>query len=331
MRNYESQMELAAEELLRAEERVRWSQKLYENEYVSRNELTADELSVTRRTTKLEAVTEELRLFKRYAVRKRAEQRYSDCVELARELERVEARARSRLAQAEAQLRSAEAAYELEKERLEKVREKIEKCTIRASKPGQVIYGSRSDPIWYRTGDSALRPGAGIEENRTIIRIPDPSTLGALVNIPETDIQKVEVGQPARISLAAAPGTVLAGRVAKISPMASAEQAWINPEAKVYETEVALAEMPEHFIPGMSATVEIIVAELEDVLYVPTQAVTQYKGRSICWVKGPEGPEPCMIETGHCSDLFIEIKSGVRAGEKVYLAPPREMDEGLIE
>jgi len=327
VRRYSSQVELATEELLRAQERLGWTEELYQKGYASRSELRADELAVATRTSELEAAKGELRLFARYALPRRVVQRHSDCVELARELERVEARASSRLAQAEAQLKSAEASLGLEREGIEKLRDKIEKCTMTAPRPGQVVYGSRSDPIWYRTGDMALRPGANIEENRTIVRIPDPSSLAALVNIPEENIQKVEVGQPVLITLEAVPDRTFAGRVAKVSPVASSAQAWINPEAKVYETEVALEEMPEHFIPGMSATVEIISAQLKDVLYVPAQAVAPYNGNSICWVQGADGPQPRVVQVGDRSDVFVEIESGLNAGERVYLAPPAQMAE----
>jgi HlyD family secretion protein len=330
LRHYESQMELATEELLRAEEDLRWSRQLYAKGYISRNELEDDELAAMRLTAQLEAAREDLDLFRRYTLPKQAEQRYSDCVEAARELERVKARALARLARAEARLKSSEAAQQLAEERLNKTREQIEKCTVRASQPGQVIYGSRSDPIWYRWGEMALRPGVGMEENRTIIRIPDPSTLAAVVDIPEADIQKVEVGQPARISLESAPGKVLAGRVDRVSPMASSEESWVNPEGKVYETEVALEEMPEEFIPGMSANVEIIAARLEGVLYVPAQAVIHYGDLPVCWVKGEDGPLPRVVEVGRGSDVFVEIESGLNAGEEVYLAPPPERAEELL-
>ncbi len=325
LRQYSSWVELAKEQLLRAQERLRWTKELYQKGYTSRNELMADELAVATRTSEVQAAEEGLQLFNRYDLPKEAEQRCSDCVESARELERVQARASSRLGQAEAQLRSAEAALGLEREGLQKVRDNIGKCIIRAPRPGQVVYGARSDPIWYRTGDMAIRPGVMIEENRIIVRMPDPSSLVALVNIPEGDIQKVEVGQPALITLEAVPDRTFAGRVTKVSPVASSEEASINPEAKVYPTEVALEESPEHFIPGMSATIEIIAARLTDVLYVPAQAVTRYQDYSICWVQGAEGPELREVQVGHRSDVFVEIEGGLNAGERVYLAPPGEM------
>jgi HlyD family secretion protein len=324
LRNYESQRELAAEELLRADQRLTLTRNLCQNGYLSRNELTADELSVAKLRAELEAAEGNHRLFKRYTLPIQVRQRSSDCMELARELERVEARAASQLAQAEAQLRSCEAVYELQKEGLEKVRDKIAKCTMRALRPGQVIYGSRLDPIWYRWGDSAIRPGVFIEENRTIISIPDPSTLAAVVNIREADIRNLEVGQRAVVALEAVPGRTFTGRVARMSPVAISADASLNPEAKVYETEVALEEMPEHFIPGMSATVEIITAELHDVLYVPRQAVNRYKELSYCWVNLPDGPQARCVETGHTSVSYAEIRRGLRAGEEVFLAEPQK-------
>jgi HlyD family secretion protein len=330
LRRCESRVELAEEELLRAEERLRWSRQLCENEYVSRKELTTDELAVSRRKAELEAAKKELNLFRRYALPREVERRLGDRMELARELERVRARADSRLSQAESWLRSAEASLELQKDSLAKHRDKIAKCTIRARAAGQVIYGARTDPVWYRWGEMSLRPGVAIEERRTLIRIPGSSSLAALVNIPEAQIAKVEVGQPALISLMAVPDRTFPGHVSRVSPVASTIETYVESNAKVYETEVALDEAPERFIPGMSATVEIIAAHPENVLYVPWQAVKQYGGTWICWVKGAEGPELRVVQVGHRSDVYAEIESGLTVGELVYLAPPREPDETFL-
>lgn len=330
LRNYESRTELAAEELLRAEQRLSWTRKLCENGYASSSELAADELSVAKLRAELQATEGSHRLFKRYALPLQVAQRCSDCVEQARQLERVKARAASQLAQAQAQLMSCEAVCEVQKEGLDKVRDSIRKCTMRALRPGQVVYGSRFDPIWYRWGDMAVRPGVGIEENRTIVRIPDPSTLAALVNIREADIRNLEVGQRALIALEAVPGRTFSGRVARASPVANSAEASVNPDAKVYETEVALQEMPEHFIPGMSATVEIFMAELHDVLYVPRQAVHRCNDLSYCWVNLPDGPQARCVEIGHTSVAYAEIRSGLRAGEEVFLAEPQELAQDAL-
>jgi len=114
--------------------------------------------------------------------------------------------------------------------------------------------------------------------------------------------------------------------------MASSENRWLNPDVVVYEMDVALDEIPEGLTPGMSATAEIIIAELQDVLYVPLSAVTAYGRQRVCWVKSPSGEaELRQVETGYFTDKFVEIRNGLRAGEVVYLAPPREMEEESLE
>jgi hypothetical protein len=113
--------------------------------------------------------------------------------------------------------------------------------------------------------------------------------------------------------------------------MASSEHRWLNPDVMVYETDVALGERSEGVTPGMSATAEIVIAQLEDAIYIPVQAVTTHRGQRICWVVTPDGPEIRRIECGHFTEKFVEIKSGLREGEEVYLAPPEELEEGPAE
>ncbi len=323
LRKRESEVELAAEELSRGQERLNWTSRLYRGGFASRSDLTTDELAVTRLKAALATAEGNQSVFKRYTLPTEIAQRRSDCVKLTRAVELTRARAASRLAQAEAQLRSAQAVYDLQKQSLDKVRTQIAKCTMRAPRAGQVVYGSRSDPIWYRWGDSAIRPGVMIEENRTIVSIPDPAKLCALVNVQEADVQSIKVGQQAVVTLEAVPGT-FGGRVTKVNPVASSAEAELNPEARVYETEVALEEAPPHFIPGMAATVQIIAAELHGVLYVPRQAVNKRNGVAYCWVKLADGPQRRTVETGYTSVSYVEIKAGLEAGEEVLLAEPPE-------
>jgi len=325
LRDLSSQLQLAVQEQERAKDTLTWTERLEEKKYVSANQLTADRLSANRAKVQVESAQEELRLFIRYTLPKEAETRWSDYGEALLSLDRVQARARSELAQAKANRDSKKRTYELEKERLEKTQEMIAKSTIRASKPGVVVYASTSDP--WRHRNDPIQEGTNIRQNQTIITVPNLDTLAARVNVHETDIAKIKEGQPARISVEALEDAQFAGKVARISPMASSEHRWLNPDVMVYETDVALEEVPEGVTPGMSATAEIIIAELEDALYIPIQAVNTYRGQRVCWVKTPDGPQRRVLEIGYFTDKFVEIKGGLRQGEEVYLAPP----EGAAE
>jgi hypothetical protein len=110
-------------------------------------------------------------------------------------------------------------------------------------------------------------------------------------------------------------------------------QSWHSQDVRVYETDVQLDTStlppdidPSDLNPGMSATVEIIVAELKDVLHIPVQAVSTYKGDRICWVKTPEGPEVRKVKTGHFTNTQVEILEGLKEGTEVYMAPATELD-----
>ena len=292
LRELTSAVQLAAGELTRAEEQLTWSRRLAEKDYISANELERDRIQAQRRRVQLSAAEEKLELFLRYSLEKEAQQLLSDCVETRRDLERVQARARSQLTQSEATLRSREASYNLEVERLEKSEQMLANCIIRAPKPGRIAYGSSAGGSWGRRGrrQEDIEEGASVRENRVIVRIPDVSALSLKVNISEKDIDKVKVGQPAIITIEATAGKSVPARVARISPMASATNAWLMPDTKVYEAEIALLEVPELFIPGMSAHALIVVAQLDDVVHMPVQAVMKEQGYSVCWVKGAERP-----------------------------------------
>lgn len=325
LRDLTAQAQLASQELTRTQNTLNWTIKLEANDYVSEDQLKADELAARRKRVQRDAAVEELRLFIRYSLQKEAEQRFSDLREARAELERVKAKARSEEAQARANLAAKEATYNREKEVLEKLDTMIEKSTIVATRPGVVVYASTSDPRRYR--DNPIQEGTSVRQNETILTVPNLSTLAARVNVHETDIARVKPGQPARIKMEAIPDTVVPGQVIKISPMASSEHRWLNPDVMVYETDVGLNETPEGVTIGMSATVEIIVAELKDVLYIPLQAVASIEGQRVCWVRGADGPQIRQIEVGQFTENFAEIKSGLRQGEMVYLAPPAEWRE----
>jgi HlyD family secretion protein len=329
LRDLQSRVVLADANLARADDTLEWTRKLYDKQYASGEQLAADQLAMTRAGINKASAEQALDIYRRYTLPKEAEQLASDRQEALRDLDRVVAKARSELAQAEARLKSSDANLRLERERLDKVRRMIEKSTIRAPKPGRLIYGPPVDAMTGR--DTQIEEGASIQEGAVIVRIPDLNSLAARVNIPEARVDMIKPGQPAAITLDALPERVFPGRVTRVSPMANADQTRLNPNAKVYTTDIAMHEVPPGFIPGMAARVDIIVADLKDVLYIPVQCVFDYKGVSFCWVKMATGPQPRDIVTGLRSDRYAEITQGLREGEQVYLASPGDREQAELD
>jgi multidrug efflux pump subunit AcrA (membrane-fusion protein) len=94
---------------------------------------------------------------------------------------------------------------------------------------------------------------------------------------------------------------------------------WLNPNLKVYETDVSISGTHPELKPGMSAEVRIIATERKGVLMIPLQAVVSRKGKMTCLVKTAFGTEPRKIKTGQYNDSFIEVKKGLTEGETVVL------------
>ena len=329
LRDLADQVQLAKQKWARATDKLDWTEKLFAKGYVSHDNLTADKLAKSQATATQDSAQAALDLFRQYQLPKDSEKKFTDYQENVRILDRTQATAQSNLTKAEADLRSKEANYQLQKSELEKSKDMLSKCIIRATKPGRVTYGNSADP-WQRQ-ENPINIGVSVQQKQTLLQIPDLSSMSVRLNVPEQSVDKLKKDQAALIIFEAITGKTFVGHVARISPMASAAQARLNPDKKVYATEVALDEPPEGFIPGMSAMVQIIVARVKDVLQVPTQAVTTYKGFSFAWVKTPEGPQLRQLVLGASSAKYVEVKAGLHENEQVYLAQPEEHAREQIE
>jgi RND family efflux transporter MFP subunit len=294
------------------------TKQLFDANYASELELKSAELEVDRFTVQQKAAEKDLELFKLYDFPKEARTFLSDYHEAKLELVRTEARARAQLAQAKAKLSSAEATFEMQKKRLEKLHDQIKACIIKAPAPGQVVYWS-STQQWVRY---KIEQGAEIPEGYKIITIPDASQMKVEVKIHETWIDKVEPNQPAKISIAAFPNEVFTGKVLKKAPLADPDR-WMNPDLKVYRTDISIDGTNDSIKTGMSGKVEILIDELNDVLYVPIQSVVTVDEKEMCYVKAGGRTQKREVKTGLFNDDFVEIKEGLTEGEKVLLNPPR--------
>jgi len=320
LRELDGDISLRKQEIELAKGKLEWTEKLWSKKYVSQNDLEADKLDTERKDIAWQKAQTAKDLFVGYEFPKEAQKLFSDYHEAERELERIQARARSKLAQAQAKLDSTKARYLLQTERVSKLRKQVQACVIKAPSAGQVVYSSSTDE-WARR-NRPIEIGAEVRERQKIISIPDTSQMKVRIKIHETWVDKIKPGQRAGIVIAAFPDKSFSGEVLKKAPLADPSQ-WLNPDLKVYSTDVSIEGTYEFIKTGMTAKVEVIIEELRDVLSVPIQSVVTREGAKICYVDTDSGAQMRQVETGLFNDDFVEIKSGVKEGEKVLLSPPR--------
>ena len=321
LRKLEGDIKLKKQKLELAISTYDWTVKLFEKEYVSFNQKEADRLDKETKEINLNQAVTAKDLFIRYEFPKKAEKLYSDHTESLRNLDRINAKARSKLAQAEARLKSQEKTYSVQKTKLDKLRKQFVACIIKAPATGQVVYSSSMMDGWMRR-NRPIEIGAEIRERQKIISIPDATEMKAEIKVHETWIDRVKLGQSTKITIAAFLDKAFTGKILKKAPLANPEN-WMNPDLKVYTTDVSIDGTHDFLKTGMTAKVEVIIEELKDILSVPIQAVTNLEGDKFCYVVTDKGTESRAVETGGFNDNFVEIKSGLDEGETVLLNPPR--------
>lgn len=330
LKKYEDDILLARGQWQKYTDVLEGTQKLYDANYASALDLQSAKLDVQRFDVQTETAVEALRLYKLYDFPKEAEKFFSDYEEAKRELDRTKARARSLLAQAEARLLSVESRFNLQAERLDKANAQIAACLIKAPAPGLVVYASSSDVFSRRGGSSRnIAEGETVYERQKIISLPDTAAMIAEIAVHEAEVDKVRPGQRAVITLDPFPDKTFKGVVLKVAQLPDSQRGFLNPDLKVYSTQVLIEGTHDFLKPGMSAKVEILVERLEDVIIVPVQVVANRGGKKVCFVLTAGGKqEEREIQTGAFDDTFVQIVEGLEEGEKVLLNPKRVVSRG---
>ena len=264
-RNLESNIDLAQEEIVRASEEYSWTVRLHEKGYVTRNEVQVDELALKRKRIQLEEDFTALDLFKKYEFPKQAEKLCSDYEEAKRELERIISKNNSEISKAEVRLNTNQAKHKRQADQLQKIRDQIEKCVLKATQPGLVVY-SGSDQPWR---NNQIEEGAQIYERQEILKIPNTTSMVVKAKVHESVIARVKEGQKAYVTIDAIPDEQFEGTVTKVGILPDSSNRWMNPNRKVYITDITIIGSNPNLKPGMSAQVRIIIDELKDVLHVP--------------------------------------------------------------
>jgi len=317
----ESQITIAKEELARADETLRLSKPLVEQGFMTQTELQASELSAKRAQIALDLAQVDLSLLKKYTHERNLDQLKSDLNQAKEALMRTKRKASADLVQARAELKAKESEHERQKARLKKSDEQILKCKMVAPVAGMVVYATTGKGNW-RGNAEPLEEGQNVRERQELIFLPTTSAMMADIKIHEASLRKVRRGMPVRITVDALPGKEFWGRVGKIALLPDAFSRRLNPDLKVYSSEIYIDRDTDLLRPGMTCRSEIIVEQYEEALYLPVQCIVRVGEKSVAYVPGPDGPELREVQVGYDNNRMIRIVSGLDPGDQVLLAPP---------
>ena len=220
-----------------------------------------------------------------------------------------------------------QASWELSKSKESKLERQIVLCTLKAPSTGVVVYAN--DPSRGSTRNrEQIEEGSTVRERQKILSIPDLSRIQVNTKIRELWVDKLIPNQRAKIRVDAFPDEVFEGGVVDVAPLPDPSR--FGEDIKVYTTHVRLDNPIPGLRPGMTAEVEILVSEADNVLSIPIDAILHVNDKYLDQVavkKADGGFEWRDVEFGMGNGKVVEVKTGIRSGEAVILNPASLLTE----
>lgn len=326
LRQLDDELLLRKAELAVAKQKVEASGRLAAKNYISKAQLENDQVTHEKVELSVKTAETQLHLFKAYEFNKQCATLISQYREAINKLQRTIRENRSRLAQVETRYQTAKRRHEMEVAQREDLDRQLKACVIKAIQPGLVAYGDLNASSSYNYSNS-IEEGSSVRFRQTILTIPDMSQMGVKVNVHESQVKKVHIGQRALVRVDAEPGKLLEGKVAELAILPDSSSSRYTPNLKVYPATIHIDGFHPWLKPGMNAKVEIVVNLLADVLYIPVQSIeVDGDDHHFCYVSKGGSLERRPVVTGQFNEEFIEVRDGLQPGEDVALSLPKKAE-----
>ena len=297
---YKGQLSLAKSDIVQREDRLAWTKRMANKGYFAVQQVATEEQALMKSAMTLAQTEGAFGIYQKFSapMTRRALESQINGAQSTLDFETIK--------------------FNRETERLVLYKAQVDFCTIKAPHDGFLVHANRQ-------GRSVeVFEGATVREGQKLFTLPDLSKMVAQVYLHETTVNQVKPGMPARIQVEAVPGRTYEGWVTSIAAMPYAEpRSRDSPQTEVtyFIGQVQLGKLTDALRPGMSAELEILTGRRQDVIAVPSQAISIDHGRDVCYVVHEESLECRPVVVGASNHLMKEIVEGLKEGEVVLLIP----------
>ena len=216
------------------------------------------------------------------------------------------------------------------------------------------LVAPQDGTITYLTGEVGDLAQGGMFNPQVLIKLSDLSRMEVLVNVNENDITDVSLNDYALVEVDAYQDRKFKGVVKEVAYAASTSSGGSQQQVTNFQVKVQMLEVADGMRPGMSAAVDIVTENREQVLTIPIQSLTSprqapdgeskkkssnfsvsvesgnekrqwgnrsqesgNKGRNVVFVVKGNTVEQRFVETGIVGDRDYEIISGLEEGEEI--------------
>jgi len=196
-------------------------------------------------------------------------------------------------------------------------RKNIENMTLKAKTGGYVNIqqNSNQNMMYWGMQVPPFQLGDMARAGMAVAQIPDLKSWEVSANVGELDRGHLTIGQKVTIRVVALAGKEFAGKVKNIGGTTG------PPWDRRFEARIALDQAAPELRPGMTSNMVITLETLDNVLWIPSQALFESDGRTFVYARGPAGFVPHDVALVRRSESQAVI-SGIKEGETVAMSNP---------
>jgi hypothetical protein len=196
-------------------------------------------------------------------------------------------------------------------------RKNIENMTLKAKTPGyvNVQQNTNQNMIYWGMQLPPFQLGDTARAGMAVAQIPDLKSWEVSANVGELDRGHLTVGQQVSVRVVALAGKEFSGRIKNIGGTTG------PPWDRRFEARITLDHASPELRPGMTSNMVITIETLDNVLWIPSQALFESDGRSFVYARGSTGFVPHDVTLVRRSESQAVV-TGIREGEIVAMSNP---------
>lgn len=174
----------------------------------------------------------------------------------------------------------------------------------------ELAYGIVRAPIGGVVSKRMVKVGNMVQLNQPVFEITDFDPLLAVIHVPERELAKLHLNQPAVISVDAHRDQLFPASILRISPV-------IDAASGTFKVTLAVKDGARRLKPGMFGRVAVTYAQHDNAVLVAKEAVLNEDGESAVFIVRDNKAYRTPVQTGFTDEKHIEILSGVAANDVI--------------
>jgi RND family efflux transporter MFP subunit len=240
--------------------------------------------------------------------------------------------ARANVKAKESAVKSAQAAAEAAKKRVSQARSGVQEAAAATkgviTQRGYAVLRSEVDGV---VTQRLISPGTVVLPGQVVLKVAQISPIRLQANVSEADLARIRVGAKVEVTRRDMQEPPVVATVTSVSPS-------VDPVSRTGIVEALFANADGRFLPGQFLSMNIVLGREAEALVLESAAV-QVEGQGVgrrfyVWVARPSVTgdytvQRQEVEVADTSKDMVAIRQGLKPGDQVVIAPPRDLTAGM--